>query len=671
MANVGQTVRLRQTSPPDCGAAPGDLLGARFRLGAVVGHGGQAVVFAASDLGRGGAPVAVKVARRDLPPAPRAEAEAVLRWEAGLLRRLRHAALPRLYKLESGPRATWLARDLAPGEPLLAVARSGPQDQRRVLGWATMLCDLLTYLHTREVPIVVGDLKPANLVLRPDGALALVDLGAAHTLTRRPPRTPRPRHGTPGYAPPEQLGGWGHDERADVFALAVTCYELLTGLDPAGAPLQFELDRLDRAAPRLAAALRSALELDPARRCPSAAVLRARIGAPATPMPLLLGSGVALSDRRGLDEVIRLTPRLIEPAVSNGALERWLATSPDATLAALRYSLRAAQRAAPPRRSPRETLLAAMAPAEGSPLLSFDPPRLLLGDVPLKSWRIWGRPQALVLQNTALAPQRWELSIPTRNAADLRVLVAGKPQRRAAGVIAPGERLRLELVAMAAAGPHAGDLQLRCGRHGWAIPWEAVGRAGVPIGGRHIARLEDLDLGRPDLVAQLEQLLTQGALARWLRATGGRALASELDATMAKGPGELERRLLIGRLLHRLAPARFPSLELRGHEPTAARPIVAGEPTYALLQIDNRGAQPCPLLWRSRTHWAQVAAAPAALGPGETGHVSVRLHPPRSLRGPQPVTLELEAGALPLTIVLPVQVSPDGFWQRIRRLFGA
>ncbi|NTU81616.1 MAG: serine/threonine protein kinase, partial [Chloroflexales bacterium] len=513
---MGQTVRLRPPATPNCGVAPGDTLGGRFRLGSAVGHGGQAVVFAAEDLGRARAPVAVKVARSDLGADARAEAETVLRWEGGLLRRLRHPALPRLYKLESGPRGAWLARDLVPGQPLLAIARLAPQEQRSVMAWATQLCDLLTYLHTREVPIVVGDLKPANLVLRPDGALALIDLGAAHTLTRRPPRRPRPRHGTPGYAPPEQMGSWGHDERADVFALAVTCYELLTGLDPASAPLQFDLERLDRAAPRLAPALRRALDLDPGRRCPTAAALRSELGAPAPALPLLLGSGVAINDGRDLTEVIRRAPRLIEPAVSNGALERWLATHPDATLGALRYSLRAAQRAAPPRRPPLDTLLIAMAPAEGSPLLQFDPPRLQLGDVPLKSWRIWGRPQPLVLHNMALAPLRWELSSPARADAEVRLLVAGKPQRQASGVIAPGEKLRLEVVAMAAAGARAGDLQLRCGRHGWAIPWQATGRAGVPIGARHVARLEELDIGRPDLVPALEQLMAQGSRARWL-----------------------------------------------------------------------------------------------------------------------------------------------------------
>ena len=671
MVNVGQTVRLLQPAPPDCGAAPGDTLGGRFRLGSVVGHGGQAVVFAAEDLSRAGAAVAVKVARRDLGPEARAEAAAVLRWEGGLFRRLRHSALPRLYRLESSTASTWLARDLVPGAALLALVRLAPQDQRRVLAWAVQLCDLLTYLHTREVPIVVGDLKPANLVLRPDGVVALIDLGAAHTLPRRPPRKPRPRHGTPGYAPPEQLGSWGHDERADIFALAVTCYELLTGLDPATAPLQFDFERLNHAAPRLAPALRRALDLDPDRRCPTAAALRSGLSAPTSAPPLRLGAGVALNTRRDLDEVVRHAPHLIEPAVSNGGLERWLATHPDATMGTLRYALRVALRDAPPRRPPLDTLLAAMAPAKGSPLLHFDPPRLELGEVPLKRWRIWGRAQPLVLRNLALAPLRWELSSPACSDAEVRVLVAGKPERQAAGVIAPGEKLRLEVVAMAAAGPQAGDLQLRCGRHGWAIPWAATGRAGVPIGARHVARLEDLDLTRPDLVPALEQLMLQGGLVRWLRATGQRPLAAEVDAAMDRSPDELARRLLIGRILNTLAPASFPTLRLRGLDLATARPLNSGEASYAHIELDNLGAYACPLIWRSHTPWAQVVASPAALGPHATGQIVVYLHPPHTLHGPHAVALELMAGALPLALILPVQISPEGFWQRVRRIFGA
>jgi hypothetical protein len=536
-----------------------------------------------------------------------------------------------------------------------------------VLAWALQLCDLLTYLHTREVPVVVGDLKPANLVLRPDTTLALVDLGAAHTLTRRPPRTPRPRHGTPGYAPPEQLGSWGYDERADVFALAATCYELLTGLDAAAAPLQFDLDRLDRAAPRLASALRTALALDAAQRCPSAAALRSRLGAPLAAQPLFLGGGVALGSWRDLATVAQRNPRLIEPAVSNGALERWLATHPDSALGSLRYSLRAVQRAAP-RQAPLASLLSAMAPAEGTALLQFSPARLDLGAIPLRSWRIWGRAQSIALHNASLVPQRWELLCPAQPDAEIRALVGGKPQRQAAGVLGAGESVQVELVAMGAAGRRSGELRLRCGTHSWVLPWSATAGPGVPVGNRQVARLDDLDFTRPDLVPALEALLTQGSLARWLRATGRKPLAAEVDAAMARRPDELARRLLIARVLHSVAPDRFPNLALRGLERTGGHPLIAGEPSYVLIELDSQGAHPLPVVCRSHCGWAQVAAVPTVLVPGTTGYISIRLSPPRSTRGAQPVALELSVGALSLALVLPTQVAPEGWWQRLRRI---
>lgn len=671
MANSGQTVRLGRSPAPDCGVAPGDVFGARFRLEAVLGHGGQAVVFQAADLRQGGAPVALKVARRDLAAPARHEAEAVLRWEGGLLRRLRHPALPRLFGQEHGPRGAWLARELVAGQTLSTLARQGPQDWRRVQAWAVQLCDLLTYLHTRPVPVVVGDLKPANLVLRRAGSLVLVDLGAAHTLTRRPPRTRRPCHGTPGYAPPEQLGNWGHDERADVFALAVTCYELLTGLDPTIAPLQFDLDRLDRAAPRLAGGLRAALALDLAERCPTAAAFRACLAAPAPVRPLFLGVSQVVTDERDLNAAVQHSPRLLEPAVLDGSLERWLTMHPAASLGALRYRLRAARRTLPPRSGPLELLLTALAPPEGSQLLQFAPAQLAFGDIPLRAWRVWSHPQALTLHNTTVAPLRWELSCPAQRDADVRVLVAGKPQRRAAGVLGAGARLQLELVAMGTAGTRSGALHLRCGQHSWSIPWTALARAGVPVGSRHIARLEDLDPGRPDLVPAMEALLTQGALTRWLRVTGRKALAAELEAALAHHPDELGRRLLVGRVLHTLAPERFPLLRLRGIAESSARPLIAGEPSYALLELDNLGAAALPLLCRSRSSWARVAAAPTAIGPGDTGRLSIHLQPPVTLRGPQTVALEMEVGALPLTIVLPLQVTPQRWWQRLRRFLGS
>jgi len=662
MAHVHQNIHLDQGE-----LTTGAVLGARFRLEARIGQGGQAVVFQALDLRRGEAPVAVKIARQDLGADARREAEEVLRREAGLLRRLGHPALPRLYGFGREPQRVWLARELVPGEPLSVLARQGPWPWRQVQVWAAHLCDLLTYLHTREPPVVVGDLKPANLVRRPDGSLALIDLGAAHTLTRRPPRASCPRHGTPGYAPPEQLGGRSFDERADVFALAVTCYELLTGLDPAAAPLQFDFERLERVAPLLADGLRAGLAFDLAERCPTAAALRSRLGAPAPPRRLFLAGGPELGDQRDLETALQRAPQALAGAVADGHLEGWCAAHPDDGLGALRYRLRLARLTAPPRTPPLEVLLTALAPPEGSGLLRVMPNHLDLGVIPLRSWRVWSQPRALTLHNAALTPLSWELECPAHPDADVRVRVAGKAQRRAAGVITAGTQVRLEVVAMGKAGARSGALRLRCGQHRWSIPWEAQAQAGVPVVGRHVARLEDLDLRHPDLAQELEALLAQGVLARWLRAIKRRDLARELESPLASDA--LQRRLLVGRLLHTLAPDRFPILQVRGLHETAARPLIAGEPTYALIEVDNLAAPEAPFVCRSHTPWVEVAAAPATLESRSTGRIALRLLPPEGLHGPQEIALHLAAGALPLTLTIPVRITPPRWWQRLRRLF--
>jgi hypothetical protein len=489
------------------------------------------------------------------------------------------------------------------------------------------------------------------------------------TLTRRPPRKPRPRHGTPGYAPPEQLAARSYDERSDVFSLAVTCYELLTGIDPGLAPLQFDMARLDRAAPRMAPGLRSALELELERRCPTAAALRSRLGAPSPAPPLALSLGVSITDMRGLNALIMRHPQQLEPAIVGGALEEWLARHPDATLGQLRYTLRAARRAAPPRARPLDMLLAAMAPDEGSPLLRVTPTQLDLGDIPLKSWRVWGRAQTITIQNSALSPLRWELEIPPQPDAELRVLFDGRMQRQAGGVLAAGARLSLELVAQGVSGPRQGALRLHSGSYSTAIPWRATARAGLPVGGQYAARLEDLDLSRPDLVPALEVLLSQGSLARWLRASGRRPLAIELERAMAQQPDELGRRLLVSRALHAVAPEHYPLLRMRGLDQAAARPLVAGQFTHLLLEAENLSLHSYAVSLASHCPWARVAAHAGQVPPLGVIRAALQLSPPDTLQGTQPVALTLTVGDLQLPLVLQIPIERQRWWQKIGKLF--
>lgn len=678
MPEAARTIRLdapRAAQSPPCDLWPGEVLDQRYRLDALLGWGGQAVVFQVTDLEAESAdtamPLAVKIVRNDLPPDERQEAMLVLRWEARLLRRLQHPALPRSVQFHSDATHTWLVRELIPGSSLSEVATRGPCSVRQVQRWAVQLCDLLSYLHTRRPPIICGDLKPSNLVLRPDGTVALIDLGAALTRTQRPPRRPRPRHGTPGYASPEQLGSGESDERSDLFGLAATCYELLTGDDPTVAPLQFDFQRLNLAAPGLAPALRWALALDLSRRAPTAAALRAALTLPPVPETLPLGAAMRIVSQRDLLRAVVQYPALVEEVLLNGTLERWLNRHPDRVMGKLLHDWRAMQRNLSNRQHPLEVLLMTMAPAEGSPLVRPKPDRLQFGEVPLRHWRMWSTPRHLTLQNSALQPQYWELECPAGRAAEVRILVDDRPVRQHAGVLLPGANCTLALVAAGRTGTHQGTLTLRCGKYTTEIPWEATAQALLQVGPRWVARLEDLDLAQADLVPRLKELLTDGMLRRWLHAQGERTLAAEVSVIRHNpAPDELTLQLLIGQVLHRLAPRRFPLLRIHGTKPVEEIYVVAGNRTEYTLEVENLSDHPCDLTWISPRSWVSFREARMVLPPHGRCECQVVLMPPSiTAAGSRQVELELHAGDLLLPLSFPIEIVVESFWLRMLRWF--
>jgi serine/threonine protein kinase len=654
--------------PPRSTVGTGSVVGGRYRLEELIGWGGQALVFrAANTRPAPGEPdvVALKVARVDLPPQATREAADVLLWETTLLRRLRHPALPRLWRSANDGGLVWLARDLAPGRTLAGMA---PQPAERVRSWATQLCELLLFLHTQSPPVICGDIKPANIVLRPDETLMLIDIGAAHTRTRRPPRRPRPRHGTPGYAAPEQMGAWAHDERADLFSLAVTCYELLTGIDPTVAPLQFDLARLDQAAPDLSPILRWALTLDPQRRAPTAATLLAKLRRRGTPPTLPLRPGVRIASVPDLLPAALQHPLAVEAALAAGTFERWLIEHPDPRLGRQLLSMRRIQEQAPAPTRRLDMLLSAMAPSDGSPLLRVEPAVVRFGHIPLMRWRLWSPPVRVTLHNGASEPLRWELTCPRQIDADVRVLSDGRPARSWSGVITPGGRVGLDLVAVGRTGQRQGTLTLRCGNYTTSIPWQAEALPCVPVSGVLVTRLADLDLANPDLLAQLEQLGQIGALQRWLASQRERGLAAEVDAAL-QAAGPTARRLLLARVPHHVAPIKFPLLQIGGTP--AALQLTAGQRGTHELTVTNQGSQPCVVEWSTTCPWAQVVQPARLLGPGERSAWTLLLAPPAALRiGAYPVDMRLRAGQLDLPGSITAYVAVQGFWQKVRNWLG-
>ena len=266
-----QTVPMASTNGAQA-LAPRTLLAARYEIVAAIAVGSMGTVYAVRDLRSDGATRALKelLATNATPATPteQAEAETWFKREADLLRGLRHPAVPRIYDTFSAANLHYLVMDLIPGATLEDVLLRGegrnPREDQ-VLSWADQILDVLSYLHSLPQPMIFRDLKPANIMLTPEGEVRVIDFGIARLFTRKLTGT---AIGTPGYAPPEQYQGLA-EPASDFYALGATMHHLLTGRDPRNSKL-FDFPPVRSLtpwiSPHVAAAVDRALVLDPRRR---------------------------------------------------------------------------------------------------------------------------------------------------------------------------------------------------------------------------------------------------------------------------------------------------------------------------------------------------------------------------------------------------------------------
>ncbi|HEU4411217.1 MAG TPA: protein kinase [Polyangiaceae bacterium] len=243
----------------------GDLLSNKYRLEGVLGSGGMSVVWAAThELLRGR--VALKLLSRERAGEPRFVRRFLreARWAAKL--RSRHTA--RVYDADVLDDGTpYIVMELLEGVSLGQHLRArGPLPVREAVGWALQVCSALDEAHGRG--LVHRDLKPPNLFLAdgPDGSrtLKVLDFGIAKHLgpsTSSLITAEGTLLGSPSYMAPEQVSAAGSvDARADLWALGVLLFEMLSGQKPfTGPSLPETLDRVLRHEPPNLLGLRAAL----------------------------------------------------------------------------------------------------------------------------------------------------------------------------------------------------------------------------------------------------------------------------------------------------------------------------------------------------------------------------------------------------------------------------
>lgn len=218
----------------------GTILNGRYRVVRAIGRGGMGRVYLAEHMTLG-AVVAIKEVRGLEAGDNHQDALERCVKEARFLVRLAHSNLPKVTDAFVENDRFYLVMEYIEGVTLESrLTETGPYglNVREVVDWGLQISDVLAYLHSQLPPIIFRDLKPSNVMVRPDGSIRLIDFGIARNFQ---PGVERDTSllGSVGYSPPEQFGREQTDTRSDIYAFGATLHHLLTGRDPSGEPFKF------------------------------------------------------------------------------------------------------------------------------------------------------------------------------------------------------------------------------------------------------------------------------------------------------------------------------------------------------------------------------------------------------------------------------------------------
>lgn len=208
----------------------GTVIDGKYEILREIGRGGMSVVYLAMDTHLNKQWAVKEIRKKGGGKKDEIVVNSLLA-EANMMKRLDHPALPRIVDIIDNGVTIYVVMDYIEGESLDKILNEyGVQSEELVIGWAKQLCDALSYLHAQKPPIIYRDMKPANVMLKPEGNIKIIDFGIAREY-KELSLADTTVLGTKGYAPPEQYSGQT-DARSDIFALGMTMHHLLTGVDP-------------------------------------------------------------------------------------------------------------------------------------------------------------------------------------------------------------------------------------------------------------------------------------------------------------------------------------------------------------------------------------------------------------------------------------------------------
>ena len=145
-----------------------------------------------------------------------------------ILNNLNHQGLPKHVETYENDTMTVSVREYINGMPLSQYSKENNLTKEQIVSICLELCDILSYLHHQDPPIIHRDIKPQNIIVRPDNSICLIDFDIARVY-QHGLETDTRVFGTRDYAPPEQYGFSQTDSRADIYSLGILLRFLMTG----------------------------------------------------------------------------------------------------------------------------------------------------------------------------------------------------------------------------------------------------------------------------------------------------------------------------------------------------------------------------------------------------------------------------------------------------------
>jgi len=262
--------------------SPGTMLGGRYRLEERIASGGMGDVWRCVDdvLGR---TVAVKILLSSLLEEPGFTER--FRVEARTMATINHPGVVDIYDYGSDQKAgAYLVMEYVEGDALSrTLSRVGRLTPARTMALVAQAADALHAAH--EIGVVHRDVKPGNLLVRPNGTLVLTDFGIARSAGAAQLTAAGSVLGTAAYISPEQAMGEQASRLSDVYALGVVAYQCLAGRRPfeGEQPLEIAMRHVREVPPPLPpdtpptvrAIVERAMAKDPAARWPTASAFAA------------------------------------------------------------------------------------------------------------------------------------------------------------------------------------------------------------------------------------------------------------------------------------------------------------------------------------------------------------------------------------------------------------